>query len=216
MASNMAARKNKNGRRKFFSFSRAVHVYTSTYLFGLLLFFCLSGITLNHRWYGSDATSTLNEIPLNSDLLDRWGLADENSWRPNLNEIGQYFNDAYDFGAAHSIDIDEDYREVVLNFKVPAGFAMAIVSARDKNIILEIERGAVLGVLNDLHKGRHSGSVWFWLIDVSAGLMCIFAITGMIILFQGKKFRMSGSLLAFFGLATPICIYLFFVPKASF
>ena len=42
-----------------------------------------------------------------------------------------------------------------------------------------VEEQGLLGVLNDLHKGRDTGSKWKWLIDVSALFLVVVAVTGL-------------------------------------
>jgi hypothetical protein len=67
--------------------------------------------------------------------------------------------------------------------------------------------------MNDLHKGRHTGEYWSWLIDISAVFMLLFSFTGLIILFQQLKRRGTGLWLLMWGTATPVLIYLIWVPR---
>ena len=42
--------------------------------------------------------------------------------------------------------------------------------------------------LNDLHKGRDTGPVWYWFIDVFAGVCIVFCLTGLVLLqFHASK-----------------------------
>ena len=71
------------------------------------------------------------------------------------------------------------------------------------------------GARADAHEeeGRHTGEAWSWVIDISAVLMILFSITGMIILFQNRKKRLVGIWLTVLGVATPAVIYLCWVPQ---
>lgn len=211
----MPARAKQNWKRKLFALSRLIHIYTSTLLLGLLVFFCVTGITLNHRWYGESSTAETQEYELSATLLESWGVFAGKPWSPNINAISEYFHNEFKFPSPHSINVEQDYGELALEFKVPAGFASVFIDASTHSMLIELDTGSTLGLLNDLHKGRHSGTAWFWLIDVSAVLMSLFAATGMIILFQGKKHRSSGLVLAALGFVTPVLIYFLLVPSVS-
>ena len=49
-----------------------------------------------------------------------------------------------------------------------------------------------LAVINDLHKGRDTGPAWSALIDVSAVLMTLISLTGLVLLFYLKLRRVPG------------------------
>ena len=72
------------------------------------------------------------------------------------------------------------------------------------------ERGWV-SYLNDLHKGRNTGSVWFWFIDVFAGACLVFTVTGLILLPPPARHRPSTWPLVGLSLAIPLVIALFFI-----
>lgn len=48
--------------------------------------------------------------------------------------------------------------------------------------------------LNDLHKGRHSGEAWKWLIDASALLMLVFILSGVALLLPKKHLELRTAL----------------------
>lgn len=202
----------KQFKREFFKVARWVHVYVSTTLFSLLVFFAVTGITLNHKWYDPDGSqeSMVNE-PLSQQQLSAWGLGA--NWQPKVDAMTQYFAEFYALTLPSSIDIDSELREVFFEYQVPAGFASVIVSADTQALVIEQEQGSLLAILNDLHKGRHSGQTWFWLIDISAILMVLFSLTGVIILFHGRKYRTGGSWATIMGLVTPVALFLLFVPR---
>jgi len=209
----LTSKPSKAWRRKAFSYTRLIHIYTSTLLFGLLVFFCVTGITLNHRWYGHEDSVSIQEIDLSEDLIVDWKISGIKDWYPDISEISNFIRVNYELPQAHSVDIDKEVGEILLDYKVPAGFATVTIVAPERLMIIEREKGSTIGVLNDLHKGRHSGQFWFWLIDLSAVLMTIFGITGMIILFQGKKNRCSGLILFIAGAISPWVFVLLFVPN---
>lgn len=195
---------------RFFRISRWLHVYTSTALFGLLAFFCLTGIFLNHGWYGDDDPRiTVHRQPLGEELRRLLPAGEV----PDTRELSQVLENRLGLGAPASIDVDVEYGEVVVNYDVPAGYTTVLFDLPAGEMEVERQHGSAVGILNDLHKGRHSGTVWSWIIDGSGVLMLIFALTGMILLFQNKRIRRPGLWAALWGLLTPVLVYLLFVPS---
>lgn len=211
----MQKKRSKNSPlNKVLKASRWLHIYCSTALFALLIFFCITGIWLNHRWYDQDNyQQQYAEHEITDELHLAWGLPVQEHWAPDTTAITRYLGDGYGLKGPASMDIDQDLNELVIEYKVPAGFASVMIIGEERLIIIETETGSAVGILNDLHKGRNSGSVWSWLIDLCAALMMLFAITGMIILFQGKKYRREGMISALAGILTPLILYFLFVPS---
>ncbi len=207
--------KSKKARQRVFKVARWLHVYLSTLLMVLLIFFCITGITLNHKWYDTKGnTDSMHSEPLTDALIEEWGLGADD-WAPDLTRMSRDLSARYRLPEPGSIDLDAEMREVIFEYRVPAGFASIFVLAEDQLIEVEMERGSLLGILNDLHKGRHSGTVWFWLIDVSAVVMMLFAFAGLIILYQGKKYRRDGNIAMLVGLLIPVLIYFLCVPAVG-
>lgn len=205
----------KKFNRELFKWSRWLHVYCSTALFGLLVFFSITGIFLNHVWYDSDSNKTsTEEITISEKQIEQWLLRkQDDDWNPDTKQIVDYLKQQFGLPTPSSIDLDAELGELVFEFQLPAGFATALFIGDEASFSFESEKGSLVGIMNDLHKGRHSGKVWGWLIDISAGLMVLFGITGMIILFQGKKFKVGGTISFVLGLVSPVLIYFLFVPR---
>jgi len=80
--------------------------------------------------------------------------------------------------------------EGTISFKGPGYAADLIFEIPSGEYRVLVEEQGLLGVLNDLHKGRDTGSKWKWLIDVSAIFLVAVAITGLgIQVFQRKRRR---------------------------
>lgn len=72
------------------------------------------------------------------------------------------------------------------------------------------DRGAV-AFLNDLHKGRNTGTAWFWFIDVLALASIIFTITGLLLLQLHARKRPSTWPLVAAGTVVPVIVIVFFL-----
>ncbi|CAI88005.1 MULTISPECIES: PepSY-associated TM helix domain-containing protein [Pseudoalteromonas] len=200
-------------KRALYSTSRALHIYISTALFFLLILFCVSGIVLNHvDWLKNDKNNGQISTPIPSALAAKANA--QLSTLPTLYpEIEAYLAKQYALTNVKSIEWEKEDALVMLDYPLPAGFAYAELDFISGTLNLDYQTGGFLSLIGDLHKGRHSGEAWSWVIDISAVLMILFAITGMIILFQNRKKRLAGIWITVLGIATPVVIYLCWVPQ---
>ena len=97
-------------------------------------------------------------------------------------------------------------------FKGPGYSADAIVDRATGRYELTETRMGFFAVLNDLHKGRDTGSAWARVIDLSAVLMTLVSLTGLLLIFFLQKKRLSGLLAAGAGAMLCYLAYLAWVP----
>jgi len=71
-------------------------------------------------------------------------------------------------------------------------------------------RGAI-SLFNDLHKGRNTGPVWSWFIDLFAAACVIFSVTGLLLLQMHARSRPVTWPLVAAGLVAPLLLVLLFV-----
>lgn len=199
--------KQSNLAKTFFQYSRDLHVYFSTLLFSLLIFFSITGIFLNHLdWLPSKNTYSAIEYSLDETFS---GLSSDSV---DVNTLETYLMNRHGLPKARSIDLDREMNEVSFDFSLPAGSSFIVVDMVLKAVVVEAEKSHWILLMNDLHKGRHTGNAWSWLIDLSAGFMVFFSITGMIILFQQRRRKKAGLALAVLGTVSPVLLYWLAVP----
>ena len=68
-----------------------------------------------------------------------------------------------------------------------------------------------MAYLNDLHKGRNTGTVWFWFIDFMAASCIVFTLTGLALLWMHGRTRPFTWPLTGLSLLAPVLIALLFV-----
>ncbi|SDA36480.1 PepSY-associated TM helix domain-containing protein [Sphingomonas sp. NFR15] len=64
---------------------------------------------------------------------------------------------------------------------------------------------------NDLHKGRNTGGVWFWFIDVFAAACVLFSLTGLLLLQLHARRRPLTWPMVGLGLALPLILAVIFI-----
>lgn len=197
---------------RFFSLMRLIHLYVSSALFILLVFFCFTGITLNHtEWLDGSPTQGEAFEPLPEDFP----LYSEEKRFTWLEAANDHLQQAYGLSKPRAIEWDEEMKEVIFDYPVPAGYAAVTINYLDGSLYIDFQKGNVWHVLNDLHKGRHSGEAWSWVIDLSAVLMLVFALSGLVILYQNRSKRKAGNWLLLGGALAPLALYLTLVPSLS-
>jgi hypothetical protein len=197
------ARGNPLWKRQLMIVSRWLHIYLSMASFGILFFFAVTGLTLNHaEWF----TKQQHTIQIRGSM-DRKYLAKEVA---KLEVVEQLRNIHGIHGAVTDFRVEET--DCSVTFKGPGYSADVLIDRATGRYELTEARMGFFAVLNDLHKGRDTGKAWAWVIDLSAVLMTLVSFTGMLLIFFLQKKRPSGLLAAAAGAVVCYLAYLAWVP----
>jgi len=193
-------------QRNIAMLSRWLHIYVSMVSFAIVFFFSVTGITLNHPDTFAGALKNSQE---KGKLNLQWVSSKDTNQINKLN-IVEYLRKTHNIKAAVS-EFRIDDGQCSVSFKGPGYAADAFINRENGSYDIMFIRAGVVGILNDLHKGRDTGSRWSWVIDISAGLMVIVSLTGMILMLYIKRKRLSGLILAVLGLILFYLIYLIWI-----
>jgi hypothetical protein len=181
--------------------SRWLHIYLSMFSFVIVLFFSVTGLTLNHADYFQKSRVRQLEGRVDSSWVNA-----SDTLRVKKLELVEFFRQQYKVrGALADLRIDD--REVSLAFKGPGYESSAFIDRETGAYQFTETNQGLMGFMNDLHKGRDTGTTWLWVIDVSAILMTIVSLTGLILLLFLKKKRMPGLVLLGIGLLLACLVY---------
>lgn len=176
--------------RDTLKWSRLVHVYTSMIAFLVILFFGVTGLTLNHpTWTFGDSTNTSSTTgALVVEPVAADGVVDFLS----ISEFAR--NELGVSGAVSSFDVTNGRGEISYR---KAGYSADLFFDIDtKTYELNIEQQGWVGVFNDLHKGRDTGNSWSWVIDTAAVFLVVVSLTGLLMQFFLKRRRRSAYFVA--------------------
>jgi uncharacterized protein len=209
---------------KLAKFSRWLHIYLSMFSLAVVLFFSVTGITLNHPdWFFSGAESNREaEGEVSSKWLHLKAPAQEPAANPaeagteadrqvSKLEIVEHLRKTHKIPGALA-DFRVDDAECVISFKGPGYAADAFIDRESGHYRLTETYHGFIAVINDLHKGRDTGPVWSILIDVSAVLMTLISLTGLVLLFYLKLRRVPGLIVALAGTIVAVLLYRLGVP----
>nr|WP_294794712.1 PepSY-associated TM helix domain-containing protein [uncultured Mucilaginibacter sp.] len=208
LANNKAAKQPKSGfEKKTASFSRWLHIYLSMLSFVVVLFFSVTGLTLNHaEWFDGKEV----EQKYSGNVPIAWVDVTDTTQIKKL-EIVELLRKNYGIkGYLSEFFMQSD--QLSVSFKGPGYNANAfIVRKTGKFELTELKMG-IGAVMNDLHKGRDTGKGWGWLIDVSAVFLVLVSLSGLVMLLFLKKKKVSGLLIAILGGTICWLIYHMLVP----
>jgi len=180
--------------------SRLIHVYTSMAALLLVLFFGITGITLNHpTWSIGDSLTTTTKTgvlpmsPMANGSVDYLTVSEYA--RNDLGVSGQV--EGFDStGSSASIHYRQPGYAADLTFSTTNG---------DYELVTE-QQGMFWGIMNDLHKGRHAGTSWKWLIDVAGLLLVVISISGLVMQLFLRKRRTAALVVSAVGVVVMLIL----------
>jgi uncharacterized protein len=171
---------------------RLIHVYTSMICLLTVLFFSVTGLTLNHpTWTLGDSPATQSAT---GTFPDEIALAPEIAWL----DVAEYLRSEHGL-RGEVAEYDATPTDGSITFKGPGFGADTFFDVEARTYDITIESQGSLGFFNDLHKGRDSASSWRWLIDVSAIFLVVISATGLGLQLFLKARRRSAVITAISG-----------------
>lgn len=184
--------------------SRWLHIYLSMISFVIVLFFSVTGLTLNHADY-FQSNAVVEEFKGKVDSI--WVNSNDTLKIQKL-AIVEYFREKHHVKGAIA-DFRIDNSEISFSFKSPGYEADVFIDKADgKYQLTEVSQG-LMGFVNDLHKGRDTGKTWSWVIDIAAVLMTLISLSGLILLLYIKKKKVPGIILLVTGFVVLYVLYHF-------
>ena len=194
-------------KRRFITWSRWLHIYLSMVSFAILFFFAVTGLTVNHIDWFTHQQKTFQY----KGTIERGWLRPPDGKDVSKLEIVEQLRKAHSIKAALS-DFRVDDAQCAVSFKGP-GYTADTFIDRDAGTYEVTETRMGWGaIINDLHKGRDSGKVWSIIIDVSAILMVLVSLSGIVLILFLQKRLVSGLITAAAGAILSYLAYWIWVP----
>ncbi len=179
-------------------------------LAGMLLF-AVTGITLNHAaQIPAEPVTVETTATLPRPLLDRLATFPAETTDPVPDAVARWAATelkAPIAGRATETTPDEIY----VALTGPGADGWLTLDRTTGEAVRETTTRGWVAYLNDLHKGRDTGPVWYWFIDVFAVACIVFAVTGLTLLWLHAKNRASTWPLVGVGIVIPVVIALLFI-----
>jgi len=192
--------------KKVQTWARRLHIYISMALLLVVLFFAITGITLNrpHLFVSEQPQKELIilNVPGNTFSLENGRLQlDKAQLLQFLSVEGNLSGKPSEIQIFSEVEEGELVEgEISLDYKGPGFNSTVFIDLVNQEAEIETTYYGVIAVLNDLH------------IDVSAILMLFFALTGVCLLVPKKKSFRLGLKWTAFGSIVSVLIFIFAVP----
>jgi hypothetical protein len=176
-----------------------------------MLLFSITGLTLNH----AATIAAEPKVTQSSGVLPRALLKTlpkpGDSTAPLPAPVASAVAKAIELNPAGFAADWSDEGEVYVAMPGPGRDAWVSIDRNSGAISAEKTERGWISYINDLHKGRNTGSAWFWFIDVFAVACLVFTLTGLILLQLHAKHRPLTWPMVGISLAIPLVIALFFI-----
>jgi hypothetical protein len=215
MPATAAARAKQRGNRRVSAFwLKQFHTWhwmsSAICLVGMILF-AVTGITLNHaaaiegtpavetqeRTLPDDLLATLAQAPASADTGTQVPAPLE-EWLQS--ELGVS-------AAGRATEWSEV--EIYVPLPRPGGDGWVAIDRETGAVLHEDTDRGWIAYLNDLHKGRDTGTAWSWFIDIFAVACVIFSLTGLLLLQIHAKHRRSTWPIVGAGVVIPVFLLIF-------
>jgi hypothetical protein len=189
-------------------------------LIGMLLF-ALTGITLNHA-ADIPAQQSVQQrsarLPAELHALLRVDAgtgedaedADADRTADVPPALRAWVQQALDVALPAPVAAEWSPEEIYVPLPRPGGDAWLRITRDSGEVEYERTDRGWISYLNDLHKGRHTGTAWKWFIDVFAVACLVFCLTGLLILKFHAAQRPSTWPMVALGLVLPVLLLILF------
>ena len=176
-----------------------------------MLLFSITGLTLNHAAsIAAQPVVTQGSGILPQTLLRTLPKAG-NSTAPLPPVLARAVDDAVALDPAGFAADWSDEGEVYVAMPGPGRDAWVSIDRTSGAITSENTQRGWISYVNDLHKGRNTGSAWFWFIDVFAVACLVFTLTGLVLLQLHSKHRPLTWPMVGLSVAIPLVIAIVFI-----
>jgi hypothetical protein len=190
------------------------HWVSGAFALAAMIFFAGTGITLNHAAnFSAKPRVTRTQTKLPAHLLakiatDTGGAEKARQVVPV--EVRDWLRTELDSDpGARKVEWTAD--EIYIDLPRPGGDGWLTIDRASGDIEKEVTMRGVIAWLNDLHKGRHTGTSWILFMDFFSVVSVVFSVTGLALLVVHARRRPMTWPVVVAGIALPIVLILFFL-----
>lgn len=188
------------------------HWVSSALCLVAMLLFAITGITLNHAGRIEARPRVelrLAQLPA-SLLAELQAQAEDADSAPLTPDASAWLRAELDL-RVEAIEAEWSPEEIYLSLPRPGGDAWLSLDLESGEVKHERTDRGWIAWLNDLHKGRHTGPVWSWFIDLFAVACVVFCLTGLVLLQMHARQRPGTWPVVGLGFVLPLLIALLFI-----
>lgn len=210
-ARNGAARAGKSARAYWLKTLHQWHWISAAISLAALLLFGITGVTLNHAAQIQARPQVMSrQLQLPPPLLAQLAPVAPDSSAPLPEGVSRWIRSEIGVDVrGHAAQWSDG--EAYVSLPRPGGDAWLSIDTGSGRLEYERTDRGWIAWLNDLHKGRNTGSLWSWFIDLFALACVVFALTGLGLLWLHGRHRPMTWPLVILGLVLPALIAIVFI-----
>jgi hypothetical protein len=179
-------------------------------LVGMLLF-AVTGITLNNATHiESQPVVSTKTATVPATLLTHIQAEPASDKASLPHSVADWLGNALDIVLVDATG-EWSEAEVYVSLPRPGGDAWLTIDRNSGEVSYELTERGWISYLNDLHKGRNTGSAWSWFLDVFSVAALVFSITGLCMLYMHANNRPSTWPLVGLGVVLPLVLAILFI-----
>lgn len=179
-------------------------------LIGLILF-SITGITLNRAaLIGSEPVTTERTAGLSEPARAALAAFGDETTDPVPAPVAEWVASELKLKIAGK-PTETTAAEVYVSLPRPGGDGALTIDRASGEAVAEVTTNGWIAYLNDLHKGRNTGPVWAWFIDIFAVICIVSAVTGLALLYLLATGRRWTWPLVGLGLLVPVILAIVFI-----
>lgn len=214
-ASARATRKPRKARQFWLKQLHTWHWVSAAVSLTAMFVFSITGITLNHAaTIGAEPDVVAAQAQLPAASIRALGAIPATGPSPQSAPLPRAVaDDVLQLVGIDARGVAAEWTDAEVYVAVPGPGRDAWVSIDRATGSLDAEKTdrGWISFFNDLHKGRNTGTAWFWFIDVLAVACVVFTLTGLLLLQLHARHRPSTWPLVGLGTALPLILILFFM-----
>jgi uncharacterized protein len=193
-------------KKQLLSLSRTLHIYLTMFGLLVLLLFGVTGFTINHEeWFGATRPRVTESEGVTPVAL----IASADALR-----VVEHLRSTFRIsGAMTDYDVGDD--KLSIAFKEPGQVWEIEIDKASGRTRIHAEAFNLAAVLNNLHRGRYAGRAWSWVIDLSALLIVLACVTGIVLWLALPRRRTVGLIALGVGLVGTVGVFYVLVPGAD-
>jgi len=172
---------------------RDIHIFSAMLVLLLMLFFAVSGFFLAHPDLSNGDSPTTEQIITPPPWLDSASLWDEKYVQHGL-KLMLWLDKEFDVrGVDYEFEWDDMDNLLIISLQSPGGNTLVEYYISEKRIVVGQSPFSFLDMLNNVHRAKHTSTLWKYMSDASAIVMLLFCLTGLWLALIHKSTRRASS-----------------------
>ena len=184
---------------KWRKLNRNLHRDLGYIFFGMTIIYSVSGIVLNHKQQGGDASIITRSESFNYPALSKDSI-NKDFILEMLESLGEDEGELKNFYFPSEEDLMIYLKQGLISYDLNTGTGN----------VTKIKRRAVLYGFNFLHYNKPK-QLWTWFSDIYAVSLGLMAITGLFVLKGKNGIKRRGAILAGLGILVPIGFLIYYL-----